>query len=181
MNVVKAFSLIVMMCILTIGTAQNSNSFNKQNAKEMENLKIALKWGESTKNGDWDTFNALTSDDFQLIGPSPEPLNKEAYLTWIKSVVSANDKHDNNIELTEIAKAVYKGTVQMEGKHTRDWDLSFMGMGVIPATNKSWKNPREEVTVTMRKGKIIKCEVVVPENGGIVGILSQLGIEIKVN
>ena len=71
-------------------------------------------------NGDWETFNALTSDDFVLIGPGPEPLDKQAYYAWIKSVVEANSNHNNNLELTSVSDNVFKGTVQMEGTHSGD-------------------------------------------------------------
>lgn len=144
----------------------------------MTNSEILKKWGASTVNGDWETFNALTSDDFQLIGPGPEPLDKQAYQGWIKSVVEANTNHSNNLELTSVSDNVFKGTVQMEGTHSKDWDLSFMGLGIIPVTGKSWRNPKENLTVTLKDGKIVKCEVEVPENGGIGGILTQLGVEL---
>ena len=144
----------------------------------MNNSEILQKWGESTMNGDWETYNTLTSNDFQLIGPGPEPLDKQAYLGWIKSVVEANTNHNNNLDLTAVSDNVFEGTVQMEGTHSQDWDLSFMGMGIISATGKSWKNPKENLTVTIRDGKVVKCEVEIPENGGIAGILKQLGVEL---
>ena len=55
--------------------------------------------------------------------------------------------------------------------------MSFLDLGVIPATGKSWKNPKENLTITVGDGKVVKCEVEVPENGWIGGILSQLGVE----
>ena len=147
-----------------------------QNKFKMEISEMLQAWGAATMNGNWETFNSLTSDDFQLIGPGPEPLNKQAYWTWINSVVSANPDHNNNLELTAVSDNVFAGTVQMEGTHTGDWDLSFMGIGIIPATGKKWKNPKENLTVTIIEGKVMRCEVEVPDDGGIAGILTQLGV-----
>ncbi len=176
MKAINIFCFLIMLCIVTTTFAQNSNNQSNKKSKKMTNLEIALKWGESTKVGDWNTYNALTSDDFQLIGPAPEPLGKEAYMTMLKSLLAANSQHDNNFEMTSHSENVFSGHVQMEGKHTGNWDLSFMGMGVISPTNKSWKNPKESLTVTVQNGKVVKCEVEVPANGGLAGIMSQLGL-----
>lgn len=143
----------------------------------MENSEIVQKWAASTANGDWETFDALTSEDFVLVGPGPEPLNKQAYLGWIQSVIQANPDHKNNVALGPVSKDVFKGTVQMQGTHTEDWDLSFMNLGIIPATGKAWINPKETLTITVGNGQVVKCEVEVPEDGGIGGIMSQLGVQ----
>lgn len=144
----------------------------------MKNLEIVQKWGESTKVGDWATFEALTAENFKLLGPAPEPLDRAAYQAWIQSMLHANTEHDNNMEITAQSDTIFEGKVQMQGRHTGDWDLSFMGLGVIPATNKSWKNPVENLIVVVEDGKVVKCEVDVPADGGIPGIFSQLGVQI---
>ncbi|UCH66236.1 MAG: nuclear transport factor 2 family protein [Ignavibacterium sp.] len=143
----------------------------------MENSKIVKTFTDSHITGDWETYNSLCTEDFSLIGPGPEPLDKGAFLTWLKSVYNGNTDIDNNVEVIESSGDSVKCSVQMEGKHSNDWDLSFIGVGVIPATNKSWKNPKEEMIVTTREGKVTKIEVSVPKDGGIPGILSQLGVK----
>ena len=140
----------------------------------MENAEIVNKWGKATKTGDWDTFEALTADNFELHGPAPEPLGKDAYRGWITSLLAANTNHENNFEMSEQSSDVFAGTVQMEGTHSNDWDLSFMGIGVVPASNKHWKNPTEKLTVTVQNGKVVRCDVEVPADGGIPGILAQI-------
>ena len=144
----------------------------------MQNADLLKQFTNSHLSGDWETYDALSTPDFILKGPAPDPLNKEAFLTWLKSVFEANDDLNNNVTVLESSGDIVKCTVQMEGNHTRAWDLSFLGLGVIPATNKAWKNPKEEMIVTIRDGKIAEIEVFVPEGGGIHGIFAQLGVGI---
>ena len=140
----------------------------------MENASILKQFTDSHLTGDWDTFEALCTEDFKLEGPAEEPMDKASFLTWLKSVYEANDNINNNVVVIESSENTLLCTVQMEGTHTRDWDLSFMELGVIPATNKAWRNPQETMAVTIRDGKIAELKVTVPDDGGIKGILSQL-------
>ena len=142
----------------------------------MHNEDLLKQFTNSHLSGDWETYDALSTPDFTLKGPAPDPLNKEAFLTWLKSVFAANDDINNNLTVLKPSGDTVECTVQMEGNHTRAWDLSFLGLGVIPASNKAWKNPKEEMIATIRDGKIAKIEVIVPEGGGIPGILAQLGV-----
>jgi len=144
----------------------------------MESSQTVKRFTDSHLSGDWDDFNALCADDFTLIGPAPEPLDKQAFLTWVKSVYYGNTKINNNVEIIESSGDTVKCNIQMEGTHSNDWDLSFMGLGIIPATNISWKNPKEEMIVSLRNGKVANIKVFVPEDGGISGIMSQLGVQI---
>jgi hypothetical protein len=143
----------------------------------MESSLTVKRFTDSQLSGDWEDFNALCKDDFTLIGPAPKPLDKQAFLTWVKSVYHGNTKINNNVEIIESSGDTVKCNVQMEGIHSNDWDLSFMGLGIIPATNKAWKNPKEEMIVTLRDGKVANIKVSVPEDGGIPGIMSQLGVQ----
>ncbi len=86
----------------------------------MNNAEILKKFTDSHLTGDWDTFEALSTEDMTLSGPAPEPLDKEAFLTWLKSVYQANDDIDNYVVVTESSGDIVKCTVQMEGTHTRD-------------------------------------------------------------
>ena len=142
----------------------------------MNAVDIATNWSNAQVGGEWDTFDNLTADEFQLIGPAPAPLGKEQFAQWWKSLLAGNSDVSNNFEITESTDDTVKGWLQVQGTHTSDWDLSFMGLGVIPATGKGFKNPREAFTVTVENGKVTKCEVDVPENSGIAGIFAQLGI-----
>lgn len=142
----------------------------------MNTAEIAMKWGKAHLEGDWELWASLTADDFQLIGPSPEPLDKQNYLQWCQSLLAANPDLNNNFEVTDQSEGTARGWLQMQGTNTGDWDLTFMGLGVIPATGMTFKNPKEEFVISCRDGQVTKCEVLVPEGSGIAGIFAQLGI-----
>jgi hypothetical protein len=48
---------------------------------------------------------------------------------------------------------------------------------VIPATNKSFANPHEKGTATVKGDKVVSWVVEPTEGGGVMGILSQLGVK----
>ncbi len=144
----------------------------------MNNAELATKWGMALREGDWKAYDALTSDDFQLIGPAPEPLSKAEFLVWSQNILAANPDYHNNFEIAGHSDDSVNAWVRIQGTHTNDWDLIFMDLGIIPATDKSFKNPKEDIVLTCRDGQVTKCEVAVPEDGGIPGIFAQLGIEV---
>ena len=68
--------------------------------------------------------------------------------------------------------------VQITGTHTNDLDLTPMGMTKVPATGKSVSNPVEHPEITIKDGKITSIHVAdVTPDGGVGGILKQLGVE----
>jgi hypothetical protein len=68
-------------------------------------------------------------------------------------------------------------STQLTGTHTADWDLSAMGMGLIPATGKTFSNPKEEGVMTIENGKITSYFISSKEDSGIPGMLKQLGVQ----
>jgi hypothetical protein len=73
---------------------------------------------------------------------------------------------------------VVRTTNQLTGTHSGDLDLSGMGMGVIPATGKSFSLPPEESEATVEGGKMVALHVYSTPEGGLAGILRQIGVEI---
>jgi hypothetical protein len=69
---------------------------------------------------------------------------------------------------------------QLSGTHSGNLDLSPMGMGVIPATGKSFSAKRELADVTLRDDNVISWVGQPTEGAGLVAILSQLGIPVPV-
>lgn len=56
-------------------------------------------------------------------------------------------------------------------------DLSPMEMPVIPATGKAFKLPVEHTNVAVEDGKIVRVHAETPADGGLTGILQQLGVD----
>jgi hypothetical protein len=56
-----------------------------------------------------------------------------------------------------------------------------MGLPKIPATGKTIRLPEEQARCTVEKGKIIRVEIEANPEGGVPGILKQLGVEMPVS
>ena len=65
----------------------------------------------------------------------------------------------------------------MSGTHTGELDLTPMGLGVIPATGKSFSNPEERGEAVIEGGKIKAIRVEAAEGSGLEGILRQIGVQ----
>jgi hypothetical protein len=70
-----------------------------------------------------------------------------------------------------------KFAVQITGTHTQPLSLPMPGMPPIPPTGKEIRNPREPITATVRNGKVTRLEATVVPNGGVMGVLNQLGVQ----
>lgn len=61
-----------------------------------------------------------------------------------------------------------------EGTHTGDFDLSAMGLGVIPASGKKFVTPVSKSRFMVEGDKIVGSQ---PISGGLEAILAALGVE----
>ena len=126
---------------------------------------------------DLDAVAGYLSDDFQFSGPTPEPVGKGPYIGLTKTMLAAFPDINYNARTTSVEGDVIKTTSQLTGTHTADLDLTPMGMGVIPATGKSFSNPEEVGEMRVKDGKVVSWEIERTEGGGLAGILAQLGVQ----
>ncbi len=73
---------------------------------------------------------------------------------------------------------VVKISAELKGTHSGVLDLSPLGLGMTPATNKSFATPLEHGKVTVKGDKVTSWFVEPIEGGGLMGILGQLGIAV---
>jgi len=71
-----------------------------------------------------------------------------------------------------------KISAELNGTHSDVLDLSPVGLGVSPATAKSFASPREHVKVTIRDSKVASWVAEPIEGRGLMGILGQLGLSV---
>ena len=127
--------------------------------------------------GDWNTVASYLSDDFQFSGPVPEPVGKEAWLGLMQAYEVAFPDIKYNFELLGAEGNVTGASNQLTGTHTNDLDLTFMGMGVIPATGKSFSQPRQEGEATWDGDKVVSVHIHATPEEGLMALLAQLGVE----
>ena len=126
---------------------------------------------------DYDTCVGYLSDDFQFSGPVPQPQSAQQWMGTVKGMNAAMPDINYNLQVTGTHDDHIHLQTQLTGTHTAEWDLSPLGIGVVPATNKAFSNPAEQGTMTVQDGKITGYEIASSEAGGLMGILAQLGIE----
>ena len=133
---------------------------------------------DSIQKGDFEQAKSLLSEDFQFSGPVPEPINREAWMGISANLKAAFPDLDYHFHVDDAAGDDVNISAQLKGTHSRDLDLTSLNMGVIPATNKSFANPLEHGKATVKGGKIVSWSVEPIEGGGIMGILSQIGVKL---
>jgi hypothetical protein len=122
----------------------------------------------------------LQADDFELTGPAPVALNREAYLGF-QAIHNEGfpDWKFNPTQFEENGDTV-KVTYQITATHTGPWDVSKLGVP-IPAVQPTGKHrawPVEHMEVTVKADKISKLYVENTAEGGVAGTLQWLGINI---
>jgi predicted ester cyclase len=126
--------------------------------------------------GDLQKAGEYMADDFVFAGATPQPLGKDAVLGFWAGVRQAFPDFDHNVEdLVERDGKLY-GTVAVSGTHLGD--LNVPGLPTIPPTGKKVQLPRERIELSYRGDLFTEWLVEEVPNGGIKGILSQIGVAV---
>ena len=141
----------------------------------MSNLDLARKALQAFTAGDVATLNNLMSDDFQFLGVTPQPLGKEEFLGFMQAMNTGFP----GFKFEEIGASESGDTVKIKhhitGTHTGP--LNLPGMPPIPATGKSIRLPEEASVFTFKGGKAVKYQAETAPDGGLPGMLKQLGVQ----
>lgn len=127
---------------------------------------------------DFDAARALLSDDFQFSGATPVPVTGDQWLAVHRALAQAMPDFSFHYKLSGGENDKTEGTVQVGGTHTGTFNPPLPGLPSVPPTGKKILNPTERVWVTAQNGKLTSWEVEHLPNGGVVGILSQMGVTI---
>jgi hypothetical protein len=133
---------------------------------------------DSVQRGDFEKAKSLLSNDYQFSGPVPEPINAETWLGIQQNLKKAFPNLDYHFHVDSVEGDVTKISAELKGTHSGVLDLSPVGLGVTPATNKSFAIPREHGKVTCKGDKVVSWVIDRIEGGGLMGILTQLGIAV---
>ena len=136
---------------------------------------IVSKLFEAVDNKNYDEALNYLHDEFVLTGPFPEPQNKAMWIGGMKGMQSAFPDWKFNAGDFEGSASAVKFNVQITATHKGD--LMIPNGPTVPATNKSIAIPRETGEATFKDGKILSMEMHTSADGGINGILKQIGFE----
>jgi predicted ester cyclase len=129
---------------------------------------------DSIQEGEFENAKSMLADDFQFSGPTPEPINKEAWLGMSSSLKTAFPDLDYHFKVIGTEGDVVKTTMQLSGTHSGSFDLTNMNMGVLSATNKAFAVKREKTRLTVKGTKITAWVVEPTQGAGLKAILGQL-------
>lgn len=143
----------------------------------MDAKQVAEEFLVAFKAGDLKKCRSYLADGFTFSGPVPKPASADQWVGIIAGMRTAFPDINYNSMITGSNGNKVMTTTQLTGTHTADWDLSAMGMGVIPATGIHFSNPKEEGVMTVEDGKITSYHIDAKEGSGVPGILKQIGVQ----
>ncbi|HLO15624.1 MAG TPA: nuclear transport factor 2 family protein [Anaerolineales bacterium] len=130
----------------------------------------------ATEAGDFQKLDSLVAEDFVFAGPVPQPVGKREFMGLQMALLKAMpDWKFNAKDVKENGDQVAM-MLQVTGTQTGELQLPMPGMPAFPPSGKRVSLPYEPSTFTVKNGKLTKLEVESSASGGLMGILSQLGI-----
>lgn len=145
----------------------------------MDSRAVAEAFFAAFEVGDFDTVASYMSDDFQFSGATPQPTSGQAWMGLSARMRAAFPDLRYNFRVEEMDGNVASVYSQLSGTHTEDFDLTNMGMGVIPPTGKSFSLPSTISEAVVEGDKVTSVHVNSSPEGGVAGILSQLGVAVS--
>jgi predicted ester cyclase len=140
----------------------------------MSNIDIAQAGMAAWCKGDTATLGSLLTDDFTLSGPTPQPLNKAAFLGLCGALIAAfPDWNFNATDFREEGDTVY-ATFHITGTHTGTL-AAIPGVPPVPATGKAVSLAADQAVYTMRGGLASQQNITTGPGGGVAGLYAQVG------
>jgi predicted ester cyclase len=140
----------------------------------MSNLEIVQSGMKAWEADDANTLSPLIAEDFVLSGPTPQPLGKAEFISFMHIMLAALPDFAFNISRFEENGDSVIAYSHITGTHTGT--LALPGLPVIPATGKKIALPQEKQTYTIKDGKLQSLVTDARPDAGIPGMLAQLGI-----
>jgi len=123
---------------------------------------------------DLDAASTYLSEDFQFAGPVPEPIGKMQYVGLMNLMLAAFPDIDLGITVVGEDGNVVEVTHQLSGTHTGDLDLTPMGMGVFPASGRSFSMAQEHFEYVIEGDQIVSTFTEPIEGAGLPAIIAVI-------
>ena len=136
---------------------------------------------DSVQRGDFQKARFLVSKDCQFCGPASELIQREAWMELHKNLKKGCPNLDYHFHVDRVDGLnghLVKISAELQGTQSGVLDLSPVGLGVSPATDKSFATPREHIRVIINESKVASWTEEPIEGGWLMGILIQLGIAV---
>lgn len=123
---------------------------------------------------------SLLDDQFELVGLTSGPLQKEQFLALHSELQAAMPDLSYNLEGVhrQEDRDHVEGTIQLRGTHTDELSLPLYTMRSLPATGIAMALPQTTIHVQVDNDLVVLLRADVIAGGGLNGILQQLGSEL---
>lgn len=142
----------------------------------MNAQQITQKVLKAIEDQNWDAAQALLADNFTFSGAVPQPIGGAEWLAVHRALAKAMPDLRFNYAATGGDDNTAEGVVQLSGTNTGELALPIPGLPRVPATGRKIANPRERVRVKAQNDKLINYQVEHVNDGGVTGILKQMGV-----
>ena len=132
---------------------------------------------DAVQKGDFEKAQSTLADDFQFSGPVPQPISGQVWMGMSASLKAAFPDLNYQFKIEGANGNTVNISAQLKGTHKGNLDLTAMGMGVIPPTNKSFAATHENGEASVQDGKVKTWAMKPTEGAGLMAILSQLGVK----
>ena len=132
---------------------------------------------DAVQKGDFVKAQSTLSNDFQFSGPVPQPISGPAWMGMSASLKTAFPDLNYQFKTESVNGNTVHISAQLKGTHKGNLDLTAMGMGVIPPTNKSFAAAHELGKAIVQNGKVKTWATQATEGAGLMAILGQLGVK----
>jgi hypothetical protein len=132
-------------------------------------------WG-AIEAQEFDRALDCLASNFQFSGPAPATLNSLQWIRMHRALAAAMPDLTVSYIPHGDSYGVVHGSVQLLGTHIAKLDLRLPGVPAVFATGKRITLPREKVDVAVEHGKVIVLKLENLPDGGLMGILAQMGV-----
>jgi len=133
---------------------------------------------DAVQKGDFVKAQSTLSNDFQFSGPVPQPISGPAWMGMSASLKTAFPDLNYQFKTESVDGDTVHISAQLKGTHKGTLDLSAMGLGVIPPTNKTFAAALEHGESSVQDGKVKTWVMKSTEGAGLMAILGQLGVKL---
>ena len=144
----------------------------------MNAQQITEKVLKAIEDQDWDGAMGYLTDDFRFSGAVPQPITAKEWLGVHRALANAMPDLRFNYVAGRGDDKSAEGTVSLSGTNTGTLSLPLPGLPTVPATGKRIALHKEHVKMSARGDKLYKYEVEATPDGGVPGILKQMGVAV---
>ena len=127
----------------------------------------------------WVKADNYFSEDFIFTGAVPEPISKTEWEKLHKALQKGIPDLKFNLHECRVENDTVYAKVRLTGTHTNQLEIPLPGIPSVEATNKKITMPEEDVEFSFKKDLISKMHVRPVLNGGLSGLVKQLGVDIS--